>query len=355
MDNKIPVLHMGDPNEKPPIILSMGEPSGPAIPGPANVNVAEDFMKKKAAQCEAAMAIINESVKTPFNERAFGCLLGAFCGDSCGSYLEFYGGEQDHKLIIPSEEVLNAAMSMPGGGYHAVAAGQVTDDSELMQCLLWGYVESNKDDEQPRKFDLNCVSERYGDWFNSDPFDIGMATTEALKAVSYDGRTAEDAINAARYKNPNTKSNGSLMRCMPHAIFLANMAKAEKYQEVYDLVSIEANFVHGHKLVHEAIFVYIVSLAHLLNNPDAADRGQVAFDLAYKLSKSKYCIEVDTNYGEKLEWWLDEAKGWADAAKEAKKNGESPPYLKKIKVPYRYYDKFNEEYEISGTTKIDIR
>lgn len=98
-------------------------------------------------------------------------------------------------------------------------------------------------------------------------------------------------------------------------------------------MSIEANFVHTHKIVHEAIFVYTVSLAHLLNNPTAADRGQVAFDLAYKLSKSDFCQTIDPGYGEKLEWWLDESKAMADAAKKAKADGESPPYLKKISIP----------------------
>lgn len=122
------------------------------------------------------MAIINESVKTPFNDRAFGCILGAFCGDSCGSYVEFYG-LFDHKNSTPPEDVLDVAMGMPGGGCHEVAPGQVTDDGELMQCLIWGYLDSNKGEEQPRKFDLNCLSKRYGNWFNSEPTDIGISTT----------------------------------------------------------------------------------------------------------------------------------------------------------------------------------
>lgn len=158
-----------------------------------------------------------------------------------------------------------------------------------MQCLLWGYVESNPGDELPRKLDLNKVSDRYGNWFNSDPFDIGNATTEALKAVSYPNATAVNAIMAARMRNAGTKSNGSLMRCMPHAVFCANAAKAKKYKEIKEIVSIEANFVHAHGIVHEACFVYIVSLAHLLNNPTDANRGQVAFDIAYELAKSDMC------------------------------------------------------------------
>lgn len=224
-----------------------------------------------------------------------------------------------------------------------------------MQCLLWGYVESNPDGSDPKKVDLNCISDRYGNWFNSDPFDIGNATTEALKAVSYMNKTAEDAILAARMRNPNTKSNGSLMRCMPHAVFLANAAKAEKYQEVYELVSIEANFVHAHKIVHEACFVYIVAVTHLLNNPDAPDRAQVAFDLAYKLSKSDFCTEVDTGYGEKVEWWLDESKAWADAAKKAKADGQSPPYLKKITYPNKKWNQYTEEFQEMGTRGVDVK
>lgn len=82
------------------------------------------------------------------------------------------------------------------------------------------------------------------------------------------------------------------MRCMPHSIFVANAAKAEKYKEIFELVSIEASFVHSNSIVHEAIFVYTVSLAHLLNNPTAADRGQVAFDKAYKLA-CEMCKSVD--------------------------------------------------------------
>ena len=126
------------------------------------------------------MATINEIVGDPFNERALGCILGAMAADSCGSYLELYGGFEDHQLMIASDKVMDDCMTMPGGGIHQVASGQVTDDSELMQCLLWGYVESNLKDENPRVFDLNAVAKRFGMWYNSKPFDIGNATTNGV-------------------------------------------------------------------------------------------------------------------------------------------------------------------------------
>ena len=228
------------------------------------------------------MALINEEIKDDFKEKIYGCFLGAFVGDSCGSYLEFYGGMAEESMLIPSEEVLDKTMEMPGGGYHKVAPGQVTDDSEMMQCLIWGYIESNKDvaPNEPKKFDINAVGEKYGNWYKSDPFDIGQATTEALKALGYAGKTGQAAIERARTFNRSTKSNGSMMRCMPHALFGAQMVKSEKFQEFFDLISIEAQFVHANPIVHEANFVYLVALTHLLNNPDAGDRAQVAFDIA---------------------------------------------------------------------------
>lgn len=73
-----------------------------------------------------------------FKERAFGSILGAFVSDSIGSHLEFE--EQPCK-----EEQVAKCMTMPGGGPHEVGPGQITDDSELAMCLLWGLVDANKD------------------------------------------------------------------------------------------------------------------------------------------------------------------------------------------------------------------
>ena len=107
--------------------------------------------------------------------------------------------------------------------------------------------------------------------------------------------------------------------------------------------------------MHEAIFVYIVTLAHLINNPTAADRGQVAWELAYKLAKGDMCTAVDPGYGEKVEWWLDEAKDMADAAKQAKMSGEAPPYLKKIKIPNKVWNKDKQAFDVNGLREVDMK
>lgn len=62
--------------------------------------------------------------KTPFEDRAYGCILGAFVGDALGTTLEFATG-------IVSDADAMEAMGMVGGGPFKLAPGQVTDDSEL--------------------------------------------------------------------------------------------------------------------------------------------------------------------------------------------------------------------------------
>ena len=54
-------------------------------------------------------------------------MLGAFIGDSIGSYVEFEKGRI-------SRDQVHLAMTMPGGGIWKLSPGQVTDDSELAMC-----------------------------------------------------------------------------------------------------------------------------------------------------------------------------------------------------------------------------
>jgi ADP-ribosyl-[dinitrogen reductase] hydrolase len=102
---------------------------------------------------------IPPEINNDYTRRAYGCILGAFIGDSIGSFLEFKKDIPDH--------LLNLAMKMPGGGPFQVAQGQVTDDSEL--ALMLGYALS----EGEGKLNVDIIAKYYAYWFNSFPFDIG--------------------------------------------------------------------------------------------------------------------------------------------------------------------------------------
>ena len=51
-----------------------------------------------------------------FEDRAFGCILGSFVGDTTGSFLEFIECQ-------PTKEEMIACMKQPGGGPHGVGQG----------------------------------------------------------------------------------------------------------------------------------------------------------------------------------------------------------------------------------------
>ena len=70
-----------------------------------------------------------------FEERAFGCIAGAFVGDACGSKNEF-------TTVIQGDKFMDDCMKMPGGGPWRLYSGQITDDSELAMCMMEGIIES---------------------------------------------------------------------------------------------------------------------------------------------------------------------------------------------------------------------
>jgi ADP-ribosyl-[dinitrogen reductase] hydrolase len=77
-------------------------------------------------------------------------------------------------------------MQMPGKGTFNVKPGQFTDDSEMASHMLEALCFFNpknplKDQQISILFE---IAQQYVNWYNSDPFDIGMTTTNALNILS---------------------------------------------------------------------------------------------------------------------------------------------------------------------------
>merc|ERR1711935_819781 len=93
-------------------------------------------------------------------------------------------------------------------------------------CLMWGLVEGNqkKSKSEEKVLDTDSIANYYAMWVKSGPFDIGTTTkggvrplAQAPKPLAYVGKQ-----NAAKV-NQSSRSNGSLMRCTPMAVFLSNL------------------------------------------------------------------------------------------------------------------------------------
>lgn len=143
--------------------------------------------------------------------RATGTLLGLACGDALGRPVEFEtaGG------IAASHGTLT---EMVGYGTWGQPAGTITDDTEQALCIARSVVEQGQ-------FDPADVAARFVEWYDSDPFDVGIMTASAIRALKR-GEPWDRAGQRVWEESPEGKNagNGSVMRCPPLAIAFADDA-----------------------------------------------------------------------------------------------------------------------------------
>jgi len=109
---------------------------------------------------------------------AEGCLLGLACGDALGRPVEFKSTEE-----IASQH--GEVTEMLGHGTHGQPPGTITDDTEMALCIAESLVDR-------RGFDPADVADRFVDWIDSDPFDIGLMTRDSLSRIRQ-GTSWDDA------------------------------------------------------------------------------------------------------------------------------------------------------------------
>ena len=133
----------------------------------------------------------------PPTDRLRGIAVGAAIGDALGMPLEFQRPRPLHALLT----------EMTGG---ALPAGSFTDDTEMALALAESLLITHP-------LDPNDLAGRFVAWFQSNPPDIGIHTSHVLRSIARGTPWREAAQNVQR-ANPDSASNGSLMRCWPVAI-----------------------------------------------------------------------------------------------------------------------------------------
>ena len=151
------------------------------------------------------------------DRRATGALLGLACGDALGRPVEFSTAaqiEREHGRVT----------EMLANGTHGQPAGTITDDTEMALCIARSLVEHDG-------FEPADIADRFVEWYESRPFDIGVMTSDALGKIQA-GTNWDDAgqqVWEARPEGQNA-GNGSVMRCVPHA--LAFTSQPDRLTEV---------------------------------------------------------------------------------------------------------------------------
>jgi ADP-ribosyl-[dinitrogen reductase] hydrolase len=137
-------------------------------------------------------------------ERASGALWGQAVGDALGTTVEFSWAD-----AIATRAKDEWPRELIGQGPFHLAAGQVTDDTELALALARSLARQGRYDEED-------VAASYARWRNSGPFDCGNATNQAFGSLTPGPNLAARMRHRA---SKTTQANGSLMRSSPLGIF----------------------------------------------------------------------------------------------------------------------------------------
>ena len=235
------------------------------------------------------MQIVAGSVQ----DAALGCLLGACVGDAAGATLEFIGR-------TPTSQEVAQAITMPGGGILKVAPGQITDDGELTLCLTQALSVS-------KTFSPERVAQKYVEWVQSNPFDMGYTTRNSLgcfldpewgTVCTRDGY-ASGMTQAAFKRCMGSKANGSLMRASPLGIWGYKL----KAEELALFAKEDSSLSHPNESCIYAVACYAIAIAHLVK---ALGEREPAFE------RAKQWAEVNAN--EEVCGWMEDAENNIDIA-----------------------------------------
>lgn len=184
--------------------------------------------------------------------RAYGCMIGLMCGDAAGATLEFYRGHI-------TENVVQNAMKMPGGGQLHVGKGQVTDDSELALSLAFALFDKHPQDGFP----LEDVAKMYVKWFTSHPFDMGSTCARAFSTKSKPNMSLASSMMRSAAQSIVSEANGALMRVAPLALW----THTESDTIIAQYAKLDAMLSHPSQVCQDCNAVYCVAIAYLLKHP----------------------------------------------------------------------------------------
>ena len=165
--------------------------------------------------------------------RAQGCLLGQLAGDALGSLVEFQSTDEIRR------QYPDGVRQMADGGTWNTIAGQPTDDSEMALLLARLLAKTGT-------YDSQAAFAQYQYWLRSDPFDLGMTISAALRG------------------NPNAHSqaNGAMMRISPLGIFGSRFAM----KQVAEWAMQDAKLTHPNKVCQQANALFAMTIAHAIKS-----------------------------------------------------------------------------------------
>jgi len=121
-------------------------------------------------------------------------LLAFACGDALGATVEFMSPGDIKREIGVHRDII-------GGGWLNLKPGEVTDDTQMTICVARSLVTS-------QEFNLKDIADRFVEWCNSNPPDIGKTCRAGILRYSRTG-------SLKPRHDVNGAGNGGVMRALP--------------------------------------------------------------------------------------------------------------------------------------------
>lgn len=178
-------------------------------------------------------------------ERVLGGLFGVACGDALGGTLEFTSRLEGIKKYGYHKEII-------GVGKMHLKPGDVTDDTTMTMCVAEGIIENP---DSP----VDAIGRRFVEWYKSDPPDIGITCGDAIgKFINCDD-WIEAGMKVYNYSGGMNAGNGSLMRCIPTALYYKD------FDKMVEVTKAQSDMTHCNVMASDACILYNTIVYKLLN------------------------------------------------------------------------------------------
>lgn len=178
-------------------------------------------------------------------ERVSGGLFGVACGDALGGTLEFTNKNIGIQMYGYHREIV-------GGGVMKLMPGEVTDDTIMTIAVAEGILENS---ENP----IEAIGKRFVKWYNSNPPDIGITCQDAIWEFINCGDWIEAGLRVKAYSKGMNAGNGTLMRCIPAALYYNN------FDKMIEVTKAQSDMTHYNEKASEACILYNTIIYRYLN------------------------------------------------------------------------------------------
>lgn len=181
-------------------------------------------------------------------EKIKGGLLGVAVGDALGGTLEFLTAEEGQKMYGYHTEII-------GEGVMDLKPGEVTDDTKMTIAVANGIIENP---QSP----IESIGNHFVNWYNSRPKDIGQTCEEAIRRYIKIGNWNDVTLHVHNIFDGKTAGNGTLMRCLPVALYYKN------YEKLVEVTRAQSKMTHYDEKASEACILYNTIVYKYLNGEE---------------------------------------------------------------------------------------